>query len=162
MTKKRGLILALFMAAVVAVDQITKALVRANIPYGAAPSDRPVLPGVVGLTWVENEGAAWSMLSGMRWFFLALVAVFFVALYVLIRKKIVSKPAELWALAAIGGGALGNAVDRAVRGTVTDMIGTLFVDFPIFNVADSFITCGAIFLVVYMLFFDREKGTSNK
>ena len=163
MTKKRGLMMALFMAAIVAVDQWTKALVRANIPYGAPPAERPILPGVVGLTWAENEGAAWSMLSGMRWLFLALVAVFFVALFFLIRKKVITKTPELWALAAIGGGALGNAVDRALRGTVTDMIGTLFMDFPIFNVADSFITCGAILLVVYMLFFDREKQvTGNK
>lgn len=156
---KKWLPLGIFMAAIVAVDQITKALVRANIPYGAASGERPVLPGVVGLTWVENEGAAWSMLSGMRWLFLVLVAVFFAALYVLIRKRIICKPAELWALAAVGGGALGNAVDRAVRGTVTDMIGTLFMDFPIFNVADCFITCGAIFLAVYILFFDRSAGS---
>ena len=55
MTKKRGLLLALFMALAVAADQITKALVRAKLPYGAAAGDRPLIPGVIGLTWVENE-----------------------------------------------------------------------------------------------------------
>ena len=154
---KKWLPLGLFMAAVVAADQITKSLVRGSIPYGAAPAERPLLPGVLGLTWAENDGAAWSMLAGMRWLFLLLVLLFFGAVALLIRKGLVSKPAELWALATIGGGALGNAVDRALRGTVTDMLGTLFMDFPIFNVADCFITCGAIVLVVYMLFFDREK-----
>ncbi len=161
MTKKRGLLLALFMAAIVAADQITKAQVRANIPFAAFAEDRPLIPGVIGLTWVENEGAAWSMLSGMRWFFLALVAVFFVAVAVLIRRKVISKPAELWCLAAIGGGALGNAVDRALRGTVTDMLQTLFIRFPVFNVADCFITCGAIVLIVYVLFFDRKSETEE-
>ena len=158
MTKKRGLFMALFMAAIVAADQYTKSLVRGSIPYGAAPAERPLLPGVLGLTWVENEGAAWSMLAGMRWLFLALVALFFVAVGVLIHRKLISRPAELWSLAAIGGGALGNAVDRALRGTVTDMLGTLFMEFPIFNLADCFITCGAVFLVVYVLFFDKEKA----
>ena len=161
-TLKKMLPPALFAAAVAAVDQWTKALVRANIPYGTSPGDRPILPNIVGLTWVENEGAAWSMLQGMRWFFLALVAVFFVALFVLIRKKIVSKPAELWCLAAVSGGAVGNAIDRAIRGTVTDMIGTLFMNFPIFNVADIFITCGAVALAVFIIFFDRDPEKKKK
>lgn len=159
MTKKRGLFLALFMAVIVAADQITKALVRANIPFGTGVK---LIPGVVQLTYVRNTGAAFSMLSGGRWLFLALVVVFFAAVAVLIRKKILSKPVELWCLAAIGGGALGNAIDRAVTGEVTDMIEPLFMEFAVFNVADVFITCGAIALVVYMLFFDRaqkeEKG----
>ena len=159
MTKKRGLFLALFMAVIVAADQITKALVRANIPFGTGVK---LIPGVVQLTYVRNTGAAFSMLSGGRWLFLALVVVFFAAVAVLIRKKILSKPVELWCLAAIGGGALGNAIDRAVTGEVTDMIEPLFMEFAVFNVADIFITCGAILLVVYMLFFDRaqkeEKG----
>ncbi len=159
MTKKRGLFLALFMAVIVAADQITKALVRANIPFGTGVK---LIPGVVQLTYVRNTGAAFSMLSGGRWLFLALVVVFFAAVALLIRKKILSKPVELWCLAAIGGGALGNAIDRAVTGEVTDMIEPLFMEFAVFNVADVFITCGAIALVVYMIFFDRaqkeEKG----
>ena len=143
MNKKRAFALSLFLAFVVAADQLTKALVRAEIPYGTAV---PVLPGVVQLTHVENTGAAFSILGGARWFFLALVVVFLAVAAVLIRRKIISKPAELWALAAICGGALGNAVDRAVSGTVTDMIEPLFINFAVFNVADIFITCGAVLL----------------
>lgn len=161
MTKKRGLLLALFMAVIVAADQITKVLVRENIPYGG---EVPLIPGVVRLTYTENIGAAFSMLGGARWFFLALVVVFFAGVAVLIKRRVISKPAELWALAAIGGGALGNAVDRALFGSVTDMIEPLFIDFAVFNVADCFITCGAIFLVVYVLFFDgkKEQAIRNK
>ena len=151
---KKWLPLGLFMAAVVAADQITKHLVRAHIPYGGSVK---LIPGVLRLTYVRNTGAAFSMLSGARWLFLILVVVFFAVLAVLIRKKLLSKPAELWALAAIGGGALGNAIDRAVTGEVTDMIEPLFVRFAVFNVADVFITCGAILLAVYLLFFEREK-----
>ena len=154
MTKKRGLLLALFMAAIVAADQITKALVRAHIPFGG---EVPLIPGVVRLTYTENVGAAFSMLKGARWFFLVLVLVFFAGVGLLIRKKYLTKPAELWALAAVGGGALGNAVDRALFGSVTDMIEPLFINFAVFNVADCFITCGAIFLIVYVLFFDRGR-----
>ena len=159
MTKKRWPLLALFMAAIVAVDQITKVLVRAYIPFGTGVQ---LIPGVVQLTYVRNTGAAFSMLRGARWFFLVLVAVFFIGVAVLIRRKVIAKPAELWCLAAIGGGALGNAVDRALTGEVTDMIEPLFVNFAVFNLADCFITCGAAALIVYVLFFDREKARNQE
>ena len=151
-TPKQWTALGLFMAAIVAADQITKALTRANIPYGG---EVRLIPGVVRLTWTENTGAAFSMFSGMRWLFLILVAVFFVGVWILIRKGIVGKLPELWALAAIGGGALGNAIDRALTGRVTDMIEPTFMNFAVFNVADCFITCGAIYLAIWLLFFDR-------
>ena len=154
MTKKRGLLLFVFIAAIAALDQWTKALVRAEIPYGTGVQ---LIPGVVQLTYVRNTGAAFSMLRGGRWFFLGLLAVFFLVVAVLIGKKIIKKPAELWCLAAIAGGAVGNAIDRAISGEVTDMIEPLFVNFAVFNVADIFITCGAIALAVFIIFFDREK-----
>ena len=149
----------LFMALIVAADQITKALTRAHIPYGG---EVRLLPGVVRLTWVENTGAAFSMFSGMRWLFLVLVVLFFGVLWVLIRKGILNRLPELWALAAIGGGAIGNAIDRALTGHVTDMIEPTFMNFAVFNVADIFITCGAIALAVYLLFFDRDKREGKK
>ena len=152
---RKWLSLGLFAALIVVMDQITKVLVRTKIPYGG---EVRLLPGVVGLTWVENAGAAFSMFAGMRWLFLVLVVVFLAVIGVLIWKKVITKTPEPWCLAAICGGAVGNAIDRAARGTVTDMIEPLFIDFAVFNVADSFITCGTIILVVYMLFFDREKS----
>ena len=153
MIRRRGLLLTLFMGGIGAADQITKALTRANLSYG---EQAPLLPGVVGLTYVRNSGAAFSMLSGARWFFLALVILAFALAGYLIRRRIISAPFELWCLAAIGGGALGNAVDRALWGEVTDMIELLFMRFAVFNVADMFITCGAVALVVYALFFEKS------
>ena len=159
MTKKRSCLLTLFMVAIVALDQLTKALVRAHIPYGG---EIPLIPEVLRLTYVRNTGAAFSMLGGARWFFLALVVVFFVGVGVLIRRKILTAPVELWALAAIGGGALGNAIDRALTGEVTDMIEPLFIKFAVFNVADIFITCGAIALAMFIIFFDRDPDQRKK
>ena len=83
-SRKQWAALGLFMALIVAADQITKALTRANIPYGG---EVRLIPGIVRLTWVENTGAAFSMFSGMRWLFLVLVVVFFVGVAVLIRKR---------------------------------------------------------------------------
>lgn len=158
-SKKQWTLMGCFLAAIVALDQITKALVRANIPYGG---ELRLLPGIVRLTWVENTGAAFSMFAGMRWLFLALVLVYFGGVYWLLRRKIIGKLPELWCLAAIGGGAVGNAIDRAFTGHVTDMIEPLFMDFAVFNVADIFITCGAAALVVYLLFFGRRGGKEEQ
>ena len=72
MTRKRWAALALFMAAIVALDQWTKALVRANIPYGG---ELPLIPEVLRLTYVRNAGAAFSMLDGGRWLFLLLTVL---------------------------------------------------------------------------------------
>lgn len=156
LSKRRRIALCLFMAAIVAVDQITKALTVRYIPYDG---EVKLIPGVVRLTYVRNTGAAFSMFSGMRWLFLALVVAFFVCTWVLIRRGIFTKPVEFWSLAAIGGGALGNAVDRALTGKVVDMIEPVFMKFAVFNVADCFITCGAIILVGYILFSGRHKST---
>jgi len=152
--KRLWLALGVFAAAIVALDQWTKALVVANIPEGGKV---PVIDGLFHLTYVRNAGAAFSMLSGMRWLFLALLAAFFALLWYLIRKEFFTGRAELWCLAAICGGALGNAVDRALAGTVVDMIEVEFMRFAVFNVADSFITCGAVALVICILFLRKKE-----
>lgn len=154
MKRKTQIALLVFMAAIVGLDQLTKYLTVRGIPMG---EQVPLIPGVIHLTYVRNTGAAFSLFSGMRWLFLLLVVVFFAATALLIRRGVVTRTAELWSLAAIGGGALGNAIDRLLYGSVIDMIEPEFIDFAVFNVADSFITCGAVVLVIFLLFFDRKK-----
>ena len=144
------LILAVFALIVAGVDQLTKYFTVANIPlFGHVD----FIPGVVELTYVQNTGAAWSMMQGMRWFFVAL----FLVLTVMILWEYFKAPMpfskfDRWCIAAVYGGGLGNMIDRARLGYVVDMIHTEFMEFPVFNVADCFITCGAIALVVRLLF----------
>ena len=157
MKRKTQIALLVFMAAIVGLDQLTKYLTVRGIPMG---EQVPLIPGVIRLTYVRNTGAAFSLFSGMRWLFLLLVVVFFAATVLLIRRGVVTRTAELWSLAAIGGGALGNAIDRLLYGSVIDMIEPEFIDFAVFNVADSFITCGAVVLVIFLLFFDRKKKSA--
>ena len=146
-------ILAAFAAFGVILDQITKYLVAANIPLGDVVS---VWPGVFHLTHVRNTGMAFSLLQGGRWFFLVMTLIAFGALFVVLKKKWVTHPLGLWSLAAIAGGALGNLIDRIRLGYVVDMIEVEFIRFPVFNVADCFVVCGAILLVIYVLFFDKS------
>ncbi len=148
-------LLALFVAAIVALDQWTKWLVEKNVPMGA---DGSSVLGLFHITHTQNDGSAWGLLSGQTWLFLLVMVLFVVLLGFMLWKKWLSKPAEFLCLAAILGGGLGNAIDRLFKGgLVTDMICLDFMSFPIFNVADCFITCGCIALGIYVIFFDREK-----
>lgn len=156
----QALFMVLFAAGIVAADQITKALVLTNIPLY---EEVAVLPGVVGLTYVRNFGAAFSSFQGMRWLFVLFFLVFTVLVILEYRKK--SMPFttfERWCIAAIYGGGLGNMIDRLRFGYVVDMIQTQFIDFPVFNVADCFITCGCIALIVHMIFFNKEFWKEEK
>ena len=146
--------LIIFMGVIVALDQLTKALVVANIPMGEAVR---ALPGVFHLTHLHNTGAAFSMLEGGRWFFALICAAGLIVVAILIKKKVIEAPFELWCLAAIFGGGIGNLVDRIRLGYVVDMFEVEFMNFAVFNVADIFITCGAVALFVYVLFFDRKE-----
>lgn len=145
--------LAIFVAAIAALDQVTKLLVVRHIAYGTSV---PCLEGVFHLTYVQNYGAAFSFLQGQRWLFVLAFLVFVGVIAVGIRKRMLPfTRAEQWFLAAALGGGLGNLIDRLFRGYVVDMIAADFIRFPVFNVADCFITCGAALLLIHLVFFNR-------
>ena len=142
--------LTLFAAAIVALDQWTKALAAAQLTDVVDV----LIPGWLELRYTTNDGMALSMLSGARWLFVV-VGVLFVALVIwAVAKKHITKKPELWCIAAITGGAIGNLIDRVATGKVIDMICVPW--FSTFNVADIFITVPAVLLILYVLIFDRE------
>ena len=156
----QALLMALFAAGIVAADQITKYLVLANIPLHGQVE---VLPGVVGLTYVRNYGAAFSSFQGMQWLFAVIFILFTVAIIWEYRKKSMKFTTfEWWCIAAIYGGGVGNMIDRVRCGYVVDMIQTLFMDFPIFNVADCFISCGCVILIAHLVFFNKTFWKEEK
>ena len=148
-------LLAVIAAAIVGLDQWTKALTLAADRAGSLPSDS--ILGIFHITHTENDGAIWGILSGQTWLFLLIMVLFLAVLGVMIWRKWLTKKFEWLCLAFIAGGGIGNMIDRLISGSVTDMIKFDFVEFPVFNVADCFITVGCIALLVYILFFDREK-----
>lgn len=158
---KKKLPFFLVAALLVAVDQVTKVLTRALIPLGAKIT---LIPGVVGLTYLQNTGAAFSSFSGGTVLLAAVSLVMTVALAVIICKNVFFKhPFPQWCLAVIMAGACGNLIDRAFLGMVTDMIDTLFMTFAVYNFADICVTLGAVALAVYVLFFyDRCEGKKVK
>ena len=154
------LFLTLFAAGIVAADQITKYLTVANI---ALYQDVEFIPGFLGFTYVQNTGAAFSSVEGQQWLFAVIFAVFTVAvLWEYFKKPMPFSTFERWCIAAIYGGGLGNMIDRVRLGYVVDMIETKFMKFPVFNVADCFITCGCIVMLISLIFFNKEFWKDEK
>lgn len=150
----------LLSAGVAVLDQITKYLTVRFIPLY---EHIEVLPGVVGLTYVRNTGAAFSSFEGMQWLFALIFLVFTGALlWEYFKRRLPFTRFERFCIAAIYGGGLGNMIDRLRLGYVVDMIETLFVDFPVFNGADCFITCGCIALLVHLVFRNKPFWKDEK
>ena len=150
----------LFAAVIVAADQFTKYLTVANIELYA---DVPFIPGLLQLTYVQNTGAAFSSFEGQQWLFALIFAVFtFLVVWEYRKNSMGFLPVERWCIAAIYGGGLGNMIDRVRMGYVVDMIETTFVEFPVFNVADCFITCGCILLIVHLVLFNKAFWKDEK
>ena len=141
-------------AAVVVLDQLSKAWVRAALVPG-----KPVtlIPLVMVLSLVYNTGAAFSMGEGRGALFVLICAVICAGCCVLAWRERDMPPALLATLGCICGGGIGNAIDRVVAGRVTDFFATTFMDFAVFNVADVFITCGVILAFILWCRWDAKR-----
>ncbi len=147
-------LMALFAGLVAALDQFTKYLTVASIPLFG---QKQAIPGLFHFTYVQNTGAAFSSFQGMQWLFALIFLIFTgLILWEYFKKPMPFRPVERWCIAAIYGGGLGNMIDRLRLNYVVDMIEVEFMNFAVFNVADCFITCGCILLVIRLAFFNRQ------
>ena len=142
------LILALVIALVVGLDQLTKFLA---VTYLEPIGEVPLWKGVLHLNFVRNEGAAFGMLSNHRWVFMIFSTLAIVGLSVYLFRFCKEKMWAKVALAMIIGGGIGNMIDRFFSGSVVDFIYVALIDFAVFNVADSFVCVGAGILAVYLI-----------
>ena len=154
----------LFAAMIVALDQFFKHWIMRTLDIGDVGPE--IIPGVLGLTRWENDGAMLNILSGQQWL---LAGIAFVAAVVLIMI-LLRYNEGFWGtlgLAAVLGGTVGNLADRIFNeGKVVDMFRTIFIDFPIFNIADIFITLGFLTFLIHFIALTvksgkRESSTAN-
>ena len=137
--------------ALLGLDQWVKHYVTVRIPLGETQA---FWPGVVELCTVHNYGAAWSSFSGMRWILVAVTSVIVLAVLALLLRRAVRHPLGVAACFLIVAGGLGNIIDRVRLGYVVDMFHFEFwPSYPVFNVADICIVCGAVLGVIYYLWF---------
>ena len=152
----------ILLAVCIGGDQLLKWWVTSHLDVGQSA---PLLPGIVRLTRLHNTGAAWSSFSGKTGLLAIVTIVLMLAVAWLLVKKIVRHPLGQWSLAIILGGGIGNLIDRVRLGYVVDMLDTMFMDFPVFNVADVFVVCGTVCALIYYLAFyskSDEKNWGNK
>lgn len=154
--KKRGIIAGI-IAALIVIDQLVKAYVVQNIAIGEIKS---WIPNLVSLTYLQNRGAAFSMLQDQQWFFALITFVVMGVAVWYLHKHIEDSWWLVTGLVLIIAGGLGNFIDRISQGFVVDMFHLDFINFAIFNVADSYLTVGVIVLVLAML-KEEIDGTNN-
>lgn len=131
----------------VAADQVVKHWVAAHV---ALNSSQPLLPNLLAITNLRNDGAAWSILEGQQWFFTVVTIIaLLVIVYLFYRWR--KQPQWLWPLTLILAGTIGNFIDRLQNGYVVDMFELLFINFPVFNVADVCLTVGVLWLLVIFI-----------
>ncbi|MBQ2692171.1 MAG: signal peptidase II [Clostridia bacterium] len=117
-----------------------------------------IIKGFFHLTYVENSGAAFSMLEGKQTFFIIITFAAFFLFYYIYKTGIVSGKLANWAGTFVAGGAIGNFIDRLRLGYVIDMFNFELIDFPVFNFADICITVGgALFVLIIWLDYLNER-----
>ena len=137
----------------IVLDQIVKMAIVKNLRLSEQKS---VINGILSLTHLRNNGAAWSILEGQQWFFI-LTTVIVLAVAIWFWLKNLSKNWYAIGLTLIISGALGNFIDRVRQGYVVDMFQLDFINFPIFNVADILLSIGFVVLFIGIL-IEKDEG----
>lgn len=146
---KRDHIFALVIIALgLLLDQAAKLLA---VKYLRPIGTYVIFEGVFQLSYRENTGASFSILSGRTWFLAVFTCVVIVALGWIVFAGKVRRGTAYYSLAAIMCGGAGNLIDRVCRGYVVDMFDFCLIDFAVFNVADIFVTCGAVVFIIYYI-----------
>lgn len=145
----------LFLIVLVAIDQLTK--YAAVIKLKNQPAFN-IIDGVLEFNYLENRGAAFGMLQNQKMFFVFVAVIFLgVITYVLVKVPAEKKYNSLHILLVlIAGGAIGNMIDRLRLDYVVDFIYFVLINFPIFNVADIYVTVSTVILVIQVLFMYKD------
>ncbi len=137
-------------------DQITKLAARHMLKGNNAV---PLIPGVFELQYLENRGSAFGMLQGQKSFFIFMAVLMLVIIPYVYYKIPLTK--RFWYLRVIAAlflsGAVGNAVDRILHGYVIDFFYFSLIDFPIFNIADIYVTVSTFLLIILILFYYKDE-----
>lgn len=121
-----------------------------------------LIPGVLELTNIHNNGAAFSMLKhAPHWIFIIFTLVFAAIAVFCLRRNVVHGKVGRWSVVLVLAGAVGNCIDRILSGYVVDMFNFLFVRFAVFNLADVFIVVAGITLCLHVIFYRGDDGADD-
>lgn len=147
---------------VIILDQGVKYWVTNNIMLNTITE--PLIPGILSLVRMHNDGAAFSFLSGggARVYFVILTAVFTVAVIIALATNFINGKFGRWCLVLVTAGGLSNCLDRILYGFVVDMFKIDLFNFAVFNVADIFITVFSLLFIVYIIFGGEKTKNTDK
>ncbi|KXG75972.1 signal peptidase II [Thermotalea metallivorans] len=137
---------------VVILDQISKYMVQSRL---AVNESLPVIQNIFHITYVHNFGAAFGILKNQKYFFIVITLAVIIGIFLFLHTQSKVHGMVKYSLMMITGGAIGNLIDRIWLGYVRD-----FFDFriwPVFNIADMAIVCGAVLLSYYLIILDIDK-----
>lgn len=141
-------------------DQGLKYWVTVNIPLDTGHVT--LIPGVLELTNIHNNGAAFSMLEhAPHWIFIIFTLVFAAIAVFCLRRNVVHGKVGRWSVVLVLAGAVGNCIDRILSGYVVDMFNFLFVRFAVFNLADVFIVVAGITLCLHVIFYRGDDSADD-
>lgn len=147
---------------VIIADQWVKYWVSGAIDLES--TGEALIPGILSLVNVQNDGAAFGFLSGggARIYFIILTGVFTVAVILALATNFISGRLGRWSIVLMTAGGLSNCIDRVINGYVQDMFKIDFFNFPVFNVADIFITVFCLLFVISIIFGKRDSGYDDE
>ena len=148
------MIYAIAAVLVLIVDQAVKFWTTKSIPMNDIVE---FIPGVLRLTNIHNYGAAFNILQNARWFLIAITFVFIIGIIVLMTQEVIHTKFGRWTMTMILAGAIGNCIDRMLYGYVVDMFELEFMTFPVFNVADIFITVFGILFCIHVVLHNEPE-----
>lgn len=140
----------------IALDQLTKILAVNNLMN---KDDIILIPNALQLHYLENTGAAFSMLEGKQSLFAIATPILLIALvYILIRMPKAKKFVILdYVIVFLIAGAIGNYIDRITNNYVVDFIYFSLINFPVFNVADCYVTVAVIILFLLIILYYKDE-----
>lgn len=146
-------------ALIVGLDQLFKYLAITYLSNDMLTF--PIIKDVFHLTYIENQGAAFSILEGKKIFLIGLTSLIIIAGIILILMNKINSKFLMWSIALVIGGGIGNLVDRIFRGFVVDYLDLRIIDFAVFNFADCCVVVGTGLIMIYVLFLDRKNNSDE-
>lgn len=142
------------------IDQLIKILVKQHLEYQASI---PIIEQFFNLTYVKNEGAAWSILNGNHLFLIIIAVIALIGIYYYLIKQNTNKEEEI-AIGILSGGIIGNMIDRILHGYVIDYLDfNIFgYPFPVFNFADICIVLAVIWIIKQEWSSEKNENTESR
>ena len=148
------------MALLTAIDQFTKFVIKSNFDLYES---REVIKNAFAITYIRNKGAAWGVMQGQRIFFLILTSIIIIGSFYILYNIIGNHKYIMLTITmtVLNAGAIGNMIDRAKYGYVVDFLDFKLINFPIFNVADIYVTCSMFALFILLIFVYKEEDIND-